>query len=1301
MRSYSGRVAYGVLALVFGVASWGCSGSTDVIPTGPGTNPDAGDAGDVQPEGGDADTGTCEYTLTFAAPVDGAQLTETDDADKDFCANGFQYNVTVATNAPDGTTVSLYGNAGKIADANAAAGLVQFLNVQLPSMGSETLRVEIPQTECSRTAQVSVACSGAPECEITLPDITATHPKLNGVPVAEGGDRVSAAGSPYQVAFEVSTTVADGQPVILNVDGTVSAVSANAVGGVASFPGVTLSPDGDHTVIARCVPKVGIEGRSTQTTYAVDTQAPPLSAKKVKENAAITDLQDGDHWNPEDDADPATDGLQIRVCGTTDSASAADALDLPASLGAGQQNFCVAVGTSSPTCTPATTGGADTAGDGACVNIECPGGGPFDLTLTLRDDAGNPTVKTIQGVSCASELPQVQFQDPVGDGAPWTDINKRILAASMAGQVTRVDKDGSTTGAQYDVVGCTNASTGSARLLAGVEGAAATEIGQGTVELDAGGVCNGSGFTHIVRFSDVTLPGSQEATDGTLVHPTELTFEVTNESNATGSAKIQIWVDSKLPTLTPTDPIPLCGAVYQSATAITKDIYLGATALPVTLQVTSQGGTSQSFTESTYFLPDRVRFAALPLPLGVNELQISSTEPSGNRTTIPTAGGSCTVTVGNPPTVTWQGPVASSKLCASTTVTAGGIPDGDPVAPAWQGTLKACTNIDIAANPGATVQFSSSVTGDIGTPVTLDALGCATLNNVDISQSKALVLTAKTSLVDGLSGTASITVPVDVEPPATITSLGASLQDRRETSFSLSWTAPADNLGIAAYQVRSSKSPITSAAQFDAATPVAYTGVPAAAGSQDSVNATGLLIENDYYFGVVPVDVAGNRPSFTATVTAVHAQFNETILTPLTAGESYGTTVDGTTSINGDAYADVIVGTYRGRNAYVYFGSPSGYTNSPDLLIEGPLGGCGRNVASIGDIDADGLLDIAVFCPDQTVHIVRGRSSWPTTLTLPDDTDYLIRADSVADPKFTNSRFGSNLTRLGDFNNDGVDDFAFSAPGYDSEAGQAIIVYGSSASEWPAETSIPGSGTNFATIRSTGGNFGASIAAFATYYTPGGSTLVVSAHTTDSLTGTVYTFGGPLSGQSATTLDANHAANGNVPGGVFGFPVRILGDLGGSPASDLAIGAPNEAGGGKAYFYFGDPVNGPVSGAPSSMVDSSSPSFFGFVLLTGAFNGTAGTLSLVGDARPDIAIAARNAASGPPVAYIVDGRDVVVGGDVNSIATVTYDRFPLDWQRISTDSTTVRDVDGDGYADLAFGEASSTDPYDGRVLILW
>ncbi len=153
----------------------------------------------------------------------------------------------------EGGTATLYGDTQQLAQTTVTGGRGEFANVQLPSSGTTTLKV-VPNAGCEASEDVSVQCAGAPTCDIVKPVITADHPDLNGVPASQGGDRVSADGSPYQVALEVDTSVADGQPVLLQVSGSATGLTGTASGGKALFPGVTLSPDGDFDVTATCVP---------------------------------------------------------------------------------------------------------------------------------------------------------------------------------------------------------------------------------------------------------------------------------------------------------------------------------------------------------------------------------------------------------------------------------------------------------------------------------------------------------------------------------------------------------------------------------------------------------------------------------------------------------------------------------------------------------------------------------------------------------------------------------------------------------------------------------------------------------------------------------------------------------------------------------------------------------------------------------------------------------------------------------------------------------------------------------------
>jgi hypothetical protein len=82
--------------------------------------------------------------------------------------------------------------------------------------------------------------------------------------------------------------------------------------------------------------------------------------------------------------------------------------------------------------------------------------------------------------------------------------------------------------------------------------------------------------------------------------------------------------------------------------------------------------------------------------------------------------------------------------------------------------------------------------------------------------------------------------------------------------------------------------------------------------------------------------------------------------------------------VNGDGYADLIVGASSQDNpetnegqAYVYFGSATGPSLTPDVTLDNPLdqatgGSFGRSVASAGDVNGDGYADLIVGAPTRT-----------------------------------------------------------------------------------------------------------------------------------------------------------------------------------------------------------------------------------------------------------------------------------------------------------------------------------------------
>jgi len=528
-------------------------------------------------------------------------------------------------------------------------------------------------------------------------------PRSNGVPVAQGGDRASAAGSPYQVAFEVTTNIEDGSPVSLQVNSAPELVTALASGGKAKFAGVPLSPDGEFSVIASCQAASGKTSKSGKATFTVDTTAPDL---------AVTEPAAENHFGPSDDSDADTPGQQFKVCGTT---QAADALNLPANLGAAQKNFCVGMGTATPVCAAAT--GTDSGAP--CVTLTCQDRVPFDLKVSLTDLAGNSSKTTVQGVSCTSSLPGIAIVDPVDGTGP--DVSTRILAATTTND--RKDEDSAKAGAQFTVVACTDVPAGPMTLFGAVKGDTAQKLGTTTsVAAVAADQCP-AGKPYVGKFPGVTLPESEEATFGALVNPTELTVTVDDQGTAGTSPAVDVWVDSVSPSINQLVPNPLCGSLIRSTTPVTKAVTLLTSAAPVEASVTNNG-TTTPYTAPTADIGQAV-LGQVAFGLGENTFVATTVDPAGNPGALISP---CTVTVGNPPNVTWTSPTANLNISNDT----------DSATAGWQGTLSVQT--DLGGVAGATVQFSNSA-GNLGSPVAVDGTGKATSPVLTIADAASVVLT--------------------------------------------------------------------------------------------------------------------------------------------------------------------------------------------------------------------------------------------------------------------------------------------------------------------------------------------------------------------------------------------------------------------------------------------------------------------------------------------------------------------------------------------------------------------------------
>ena len=265
--------------------------------------------------------------------------------------------------------------------------------------------------------------------------------------------------------------------------------------------------------------------------------------------------------------------------------------------------------------------------------------------------------------------------------------------------------------------------------------------------------------------------------------------------------------------------------------------------------------------------------------------------------------------------------------------------------------------------------------------------------------------------------------------------------------------------------------------------------------------------------------------------------------------------------IYGDRLSDILAGTNRGGRAYIFFGSSTVASSAPSVVLSGATINFGNQVSQIGDIDNDGLPDIAVSDPIDgiRVYIYKGRTTWPSTLTAA-QADYVITTDA----SYAGSLFGTSLAPLGDFTGDGVDDLAIGARNFGGGPGRVVIIPGRSGFAGVALPDATNSividgdvslGRPFSGYRVLGlGHF---------YSATSGTTLIVlapgAASSATANMGRVYAFHGQTGMAGGIPVSAaDHPFVGPASGARIGLALSNLGPmLGSSPA--VGIGSPFDA----------------------------------------------------------------------------------------------------------------------------------------------
>jgi len=316
-----------------------------------------------------------------------------------------------------------------------------------------------------------------------------------------------------------------------------------------------------------------------------------------------------------------------------------------------------------------------------------------------------------------------------------------------------------------------------------------------------------------------------------------------------------------------------------------------------------------------------------------------------------------------------------------------------------------------------------------------------------------------------------------------------------------------------------------------------------------------------------------------------------------------GFSVSSAGDINGDGFADIVIGAiggypvYNQSKSYVVFGKAEGWNASFDLTTLNGSNGfniqeiksfdyLGFSVSSAGDVNGDGFSDLIVSAPDADPnglnkagegYVVFGKASgWSPNFDLTQ-----LNGSNGFTIKGINSstRLGFSVSNAGDVNGDGFSDLIV---GSGENATETYVVFGK-ASSWNANVNVANlNGRNgFAlTVNDAFNFFGSSVSGAGDINGDGFADLIVgSPFAGQNQTGESYVVFGKASGWNANVNVANlNGRNGFILKGIansrFGISVSNAGDVNGDGFTDLIVGAsfasPNgKTEAGESYVVFG------------------------------------------------------------------------------------------------------------------------------------